>query len=365
MKTGRSLTDLAAEIERQAKSKKDYVSNLEAVTMLAPDEVPRLAIDGVDQFDVTATAHNQIAEHVKIDRRYYDRMRREAPQLLATNVNHWFRANPAPRMLRTLDGKVRAMLSSSYQRLDNEDFAAATLPILSARNLTVMSCEITESRLYIKAVDEKLYRDVPVGYRMGDGSHKIFDTNAPAVILSNSEIGFGRLVVETGVYTQACTNLALFAGAGVKRTHVGARHHLADGMDVAELDRVLTDATKRKTMEALWMQVRDVIASAFDAAAFERRCEALEVAAGRRITGRIDKVMELTQERYGLSVPEKDSVLRYLIEGGSLSQYGLQAAITRTAHDAESYDRATELEYVGGRVIELAPTEWQAMAEAA
>jgi len=35
------------------------------------------------------------------------------------------------------------------------------------------------------------------------------------------------------------------------------------------------------------------------------------------------------------------SVLRDLIEGGNLSQYGLINALTRTAEDAKSYDRAT------------------------
>jgi hypothetical protein len=264
MKTGKTLSELAAEIERQHATKKDYVANLDAVTMVAKDNVPTIAVEGIGSFGINDIAHNQIAEHAKIDRRYYDRMRREAPELLATNVDHWFRKFPAPQMLRTLDGNVRAMLSPSFQPLDNYDFAGATLPILSQRKLQVMSCEITERRLYIKAVDEKLFRDVPVGYKMGDGSHQIFDTCAPAIILSNSEVGFGRLVVETGVYTRACTNMCLFSKGGMKRTHVGAKHRLTDGMDVQDLDAIMSSATKRKTMEALWMQVRDVLNAAFD-----------------------------------------------------------------------------------------------------
>lgn len=260
MKTGKSLQDLAIEIERQVRSKKDYVAKLDAVTMVAKDGTPRLHIEGRGHFGIKEIAHNQIAEHVKIPRPYYDRMRKEAPELLATNVDEWFRRFPAPQMIRTLDGDARAMLSPSYQALDNYDFAGAALPILAQRKLRVMSCDITDRRFYIKAVDEQLFRDVPVGFKMGDGSHRIFSTCAPAVILSNSEVGFGRLVVETGVYEQACTNLALFAKGGMKRTHVGARHRLTEGMDVEDLEAVMTSATKRKTMEALWLQVRDVLA---------------------------------------------------------------------------------------------------------
>jgi hypothetical protein len=39
---------------------------------------------------------------------------------------------------------------------------------------------------------------------------------------------------------------------------------------------------------------------------------------------------------------------------------GLSA--TRAAEDCPDYDRATELEAAGGRVIELAPSEWRSLA---
>lgn len=365
MKTGKTLSELAAEIERQFKTKKDYVASLDAVTMVADEGKPTMHIEGRGSFAIGDIAHGQIAEHTKIDKRYYDRMKSEAPELLATNVDHWFRKHPAPQMLRTLDGKLRAMLSDKFQPLDNFDFAGATLPILAERKLKVMSCDITERRLYIKAVDEKLFRDVPVGYKMGDGSHKIFDTCAPAIILSNSEVGFGRLVVETGVYTSACTNLCLFSKGGMKRTHVGAKHRLTDGMDVADLESIMSSATKKKTMEALWMQVKDVLSAAFDEKIIAKRLDAIAETAGRKITGKVEKVLEVVQEKFDLNDGERESIFKHLIEGGSLTQYGLHAAITRSAQDVADYDRATDLEYLGGRVIDLPANDWKVLAEAA
>ena len=56
-------------------------------------------------------AHRQIAARLEIPAKYYDRMRTEAPQMLAKNVNHWLHAQPETRMIRTLDGNVRAFLS--------------------------------------------------------------------------------------------------------------------------------------------------------------------------------------------------------------------------------------------------------------
>jgi hypothetical protein len=365
MKTGRSLQDLAAEIERQNETKKDFIASTTQMSIEPIDGKFNLIVGDKDPFPIKDIAHDQIAEHTKIPRAYYNRMKTEAPGLLATNVDTWFEKNPTKRMVRTLDGGARAFLSDKFAPLDNFDFAQATLPILAERKLKVQSCEITDKRLYIKAVDEQLFKDVPVGHKMGDGSHRIFDTCAPAIILSNSEVGFGRLLVETGIYTSACTNLALFAKGGMKRTHVGARHMLTDGMDVADLEEIMSHHTKRKTMEALWLQVRDVLKSAFDEKVVGKRLEELAEAAGRKIEGRVDKVMEVVQEKFGLNDDEGGSVLRHLIEGGRLDQLGLSNAITRAAQDVESYDRATELEYAGGAVIELPRTEWARLAEAA
>jgi len=60
-------------------------------------------------------------------------------------------------------------------------------------------------------------------------------------------------------------------------------------------------------------------------------------------------------------------VLRHLIEGGDPSEYGLinAVAVTRTAEEAEPYDRATELEMAGATVLDLKPTKWRDLALAA
>lgn len=370
MKTGKSLTDLAVEIERQSKTKRDYVAPTTAMQLVvepgAGDAAPpvvKLDLKDTGRFGINGLAHGQIQEHVKIGSKYYDRMLRDAPDLLAANVNHWFVKESAPRMVRTLDGNARAVLSNGYRPLDNFDFCNAILPILAERKLEVMSCEVTERRLYIKAVDEALFRDVPVGYKMGDGSHQIFDTCAPAFIASNSEVGYGRLTLDTGVYTRACTNLCLWSDGGMKRTHVGARHEMTEG--VQNIDALLSERTKQKTDEALWLQVRDVMKAAFDEGRFKARAERLAEAAQNRIEGKVEKVVEVVAERFSLNDGERENVLRHLIEGGKLSQYGLHAALTRAAQDADDYDRATEIEYLGGRVIELPRTEWQTLARAA
>jgi hypothetical protein len=58
-------------------------------------------------------------------------------------------------------------------------------------------------------------------------------------------------------------------------------------------------------------------------------------------------------------------VLRHLIIEGDLSGYGLVNAVTHYSQDVGGYDRATEFEALGGKLIELAPTEWKGLAQAA
>ena len=77
------------------------------------------------------------------------------------------------------------------------------------------------------------------------------------------------------------------------------------------------------------------------------------------------KTVEVLASRHGLTDDERSGVLRSLIEGGELSGYGLVNAVTHFSQQVDDYDRATELEALGGRLIELPAGEWRALAEAA
>ena len=47
---------------------------------------------------------------------------------------------------------------------------------------------------------------------------------------------------------------------------------------------------------------------------------------------------------------EASGILGHLAAGGNLSRWGFANAVTRYAQDVESYDRATELEKLGGKL---------------
>src|SRR5207249_3273087 len=102
------------------------------------------------------TAHSQLAELVGIPKAYYDRMREKAPLLFANSVNHWLAENESARLVRTVGGAARAVLSGKYYPLDNAPLLQATLPTLHEHGFKIVSAEVTERKLYLKAVMPKI-----------------------------------------------------------------------------------------------------------------------------------------------------------------------------------------------------------------
>jgi hypothetical protein len=348
---GKSLVDLATEIERRASAKQDLIAPVEKLSIEVENHQPVLAVHNGDihTFPINTVAGGQIAEFTGIPKQYFDRMANQAPELFAASCNRWFQDKAQERrMVRILDQRNRAFLSDKYRTLENEDLADVVLPLLLDLKLMFLSCEITDRRMYIKCVDTSIEKDIPTGKHMGDGGHTIFDTVSPGIVISNSETGSGRLSVETSIYTGGCTNLAMF-GASFKKHHLGSRADISD--DVYAL---LSDDTRKATDTAIWKQVADVVKGAFDAARFQANIQKLGQAAEIKIpAANVIEVVERVGRKFTLNEAIRKGVLERMIEGGDLTLYGLHSAVTRHSADVEDYDDATVLERIGGDIIEL------------
>lgn len=167
MKQGKSLTDLGRELQRQRNNRQDFIADTRSIQMQSNSICSILSIATDNQnfsFTVGELAHQQIASRLNIPFRYYQKMQAENPELLDRNVNTWFIQNPERRMIRVLDGNVRAFLSDRYRRLDNLELCNAILPVIQQmKGENIESCEVTPSRLYLKVVNKKLKSEVSVG----------------------------------------------------------------------------------------------------------------------------------------------------------------------------------------------------------
>jgi len=114
-------------------------------------------------------------------------------------------------MIRTLDHQARAFLSDRYRRLDNYQLASVVLETLSdlGEGIKIISCELTEKRMYIKAINQRLELEVKQG-----------DAVQAGICVSNSEIGLGSLSVEPLVYRLVCTNGLIARDFSTKKYHV-------------------------------------------------------------------------------------------------------------------------------------------------
>lgn len=196
MKSGVPLQQMLTEVKRQSESKEDYLiaPNRLRMESYGKEMFLHLSDDSgtelIEPLTITGIAHRQIGTHLRIPAAYYDRMREERPDLLAYNANTWFKQESSQRMLRTLDGSARAYLSNRYRRIDNIDIASVTLPILGGLpDIRFESCQITESRMYIKAVNTRLQAEVSPG-----------DIVQAGVIISNSEVGLGSVSIQPLIY---------------------------------------------------------------------------------------------------------------------------------------------------------------------
>lgn len=352
MKQGKSLVELATEIERQAQSKRDFkleTASLEMHTTKNGDvPVSNLQIHGVGYFGVTPHTHSQIADRLQIPAKFYERLRTQEPDLLDHNVNELFKRNSEPRMVRTLDGNARAFMSHRYRMLDNIDMANNLLPVLIDKQLDVVSCDLTDNKLYIKAVGHRLQAEVKKG-----------DIVEAGVMLSNSEIGKGSVNIQPFLNRLVCTNGAVINELATRKYHVGKE--LTAGNDLV----VYRDKTLELSDQAFWSEMIDVLNAVFTEDIFEGIVNKLRDTTERKITGNPVKVVEVFSTQNGLNQTQSNSVLTHLINGGDLSQWGLMNAVTAMAReDHLDYDEATRMESLGGTVIELSQKDWRVISEA-
>ena len=355
MFAGRTITDLAAEIQRQAQTKRDFVSDTRYLTMVQDIETKSIDLGiypngNPEYFPIRDTAHRQIGERLGIPAKYYDRCRSEAPSLLAQQVNHWFDKEPQARMVRTLDGEARAFLSDRYRPLDHNDLLEAVLPKVVESGCELASCEVTDRRLYVKAIAPGIEAEIP---------NRVGDIVQAGLVVQNSEIGMGALSVYPLVYRLVCKNGMIAPDYGQRKNHIG--RHTGDQEGAREFYR---DSTLEADDRAFFMKVRDTVDHVLTVDVFGNIVEKMGAATEKRITGDPVKAVEVVQKQFALNDSERSGVLRHLIEGGDLTAYGLSNAITAESQTAANYDRATELESIGYKAIEIPNTDWRRIAEA-
>lgn len=341
MKQGiKTIQNLYQELERQREVRKDLIADTRSLNVSSTDGMSILNITTSEEilaFKVSDIAHRQMADRLNIPSKYYERMRSEYPALLDKNINGWLMKNQEKRMLRTLDDKLRAFLSDRYRRLDNLELVDHVLPVIAQmRGCEVVSCDVTETHLYLKIINKAMKAEVVPG-----------DVVQAGFVISNSEIGLGALKVEPLVYRLVCKNGLITKDYAHKKYHTGRQ--VEDTDNAYEL---YSDATLAADDKAYFMKVQDIVSAAVDESKFTLTVNKMRTAMNMKTGENPVETVEVLGDRYILNKNERASILRHFIMGNDFSQYGLVNAVTRSSQDVADYNRATELERLGGVLLE-------------
>ena len=390
MKQGlKSIESLYGELMRQREMRKDLIADTRSLTANTEKGKTIITVNtGTDLLDyqVTEIAHRQIAERLNIPFKYYERMRADFPMLLDANINGWLKLKSEKRMLRTLDGNLRAFLSNRYRRLDNLELVDHILPVIAQmKNCTIASCDITETHLYLKVINKSMKAEITKGDIVQAGfvvsilpviaqmknctiascditeTHlylKVINKSMKAEItkgdivqagfvVSNSEIGLGALKVEPLVYRLVCKNGMISRDYAHKKYHTG--RNVEDTDNAYEL---YSDETLEADDKAYFMKVQDIVSAAVDETKFLLTVDKMRQAKTISTGNNPVETVEVLGDKYILNKVERASVLRHFIMDNDFSQFGLVNAVTRASQDVDNYNRATELERIGGTILE-------------
>lgn len=368
-----TLEDLARMLQDQHARKLDIVAP--ASTIKARDgrlviigAEPVIGEDGVTSADgsylPTEDCDAQIGDKLNIPTAYLRRMRTSRPDLYDVNVNGWLHGAVGAdgdkrsflvRCFRGEDGGpgiARAFLGDRYGIVDNLDVLMATLDGVrkAGVDVNIDGCDLTDSRMYVRIVAPEVTALSPTllaGYRSPFTGAS--GTDNPTVfagfVVTNSETGGGAFTIVPRIVAQVCNNGMTMNFDAVRAVHVGGR------LQKGAIDWSIE--TQRTALDLVVAQSRDAVAAFLSDGYLKRSVAALEEAAGVPVDD-AKKTIETLGKTLSFTEAEQASILEHFFTAGQRTAGGIMHAVTSVAQTLDSADRASELESVAVRAMELA-----------
>lgn len=301
---------------------------------------------------MTDYMHGQLASRTGIDKRYYDRMRQAQPSLLMKNVETWWAAEPEQRLVRAVqparveNGQIsigrlmgRAWLSDRYRTLDNYDFVMTVLET-AGNDAVIESCFLDDERVYLKLVCPEKQGEIKKG-----------DVVQAGVIVKNSEVGDGKVLVQPFAKRLVCLN-GLIRPEQFGQVHLGAQNELG----ILQQDTLQADA------KSVWLQVRDWVKAVLNGEFLERTLK--EARQTKKVSVEVEArqaVANIVRD-FGLNGFDGQGILDRYLRGNDETQFGMVNAITQYAHEGQNnYRRQVELESFGGTLMSRAADRFSHM----
>jgi hypothetical protein len=347
---GLSLSELAQTVVRHASGKRDFVLPSQSISFDLGATAKDLLVNvGGESFGMNGTATDQAIDHLDIPRRYASRLHSQVPELLLENMNVLMarRPNTERRMVRTLESSARSFLSDGYRRIDNELVFDGLYPVFTRLGGQVESSNVSDDYLNLQVIFHRVEGQIRPGDVVRYGVH-----------IQNSEVGKGALAIRPLIYRLVCTNGMISADHARRRTHVGGSYlETADDMSWV----ALSSETQTLKTRAIIAEMGEYLEALAAPARFEALVNNLREKADQVLPAEPQVVIESLAARYNLRENEKNSALMALAGGNDFTRWGLANSITAIANDASVYDRAVELETLGGVIMSLPAAGYSAL----
>ena len=223
----------------------------------------------------------------------------------------------------------------------------ALLPTIANTEFNVTTCNLNDTMMHLALTSERLKGEVKVG-----------DIVQGGIKMRNSGVGASRMSFARLSYRLWCLNGCTHAEVvdSYSRVHRGVKQPLGI---------LYADDTIKAHANVIALEIRDTVKQLLDPDVFEQELGLMRASTERTIEGDVVKVVEVLGKTVGYTKDEGSDILKHLISGGDLSQWGMLNAVTRSAQDNSSYNRSMELEAIGGKVLMLSPKQWEQVSEAA
>ena len=145
---------------------------------------------------------------------------------------------------------------------------------------------------------------------------------------------------------------------GIKTKHIGSSIE-EDGNVTYGNDTIETD------QKAIMLKLRDTIRSVCSEENRNKVLEKINESSDTTSTKNPLKAVEKTAKLFSLTEKETEDTTLSFVKRGDYSKWGMVNAVTEIANTHKNYDRASELEGLGGRILTMGKSQWQEIALAA
>tara|TARA_R100000687_G_C6440007_1_gene160048 strand:- start:347 stop:1462 length:1116 start_codon:yes stop_codon:yes gene_type:complete len=366
MKQGlESIDQLTATVNANMHRKRDYIADVRNTEMqyIGADKF-KLSIEDTANMDnanyvLADHALKQMGVHFKVPGSYINYMRSEGRgDLLADNFNNWFKKpvnKHTRRLYRGLAGEYsqsndlwRSFHSNRFSRFDHEHALEAIMPAVEEvaeemGGLKVASAGVTDNKMYIKLLFPKTEAKV------------VGDVVQIGLTIGNSEIGLSNVYVLPLIYVLRCLNGMVLPQYGHKKKHLGSAMEMDGNITYAE-------DTIESELETVKLKLRDTVKKILSHKTREEIISSVNDAATSQKTANPMKAVEATAKLFDLTDKETADTTLSFVKLGNYSKWGMVNAVTEIANTNDSYDRASELESIGGKILSMNDDKWYQIA---